>query len=289
MLPKDFYNKAEEPGYLKNILYGDTDSLFILVPNKDSEKLTTEEKLKFGDKAADDINVAIIKYLNEYLLPKSNIPIANNNTFFKSEMLMEAIMLLDVKKNYAYTILAKKGKIFKEPKIKYTGIQVVKSDAAKLTQDMLKDMIENVVLNPQMNNKDRLSKLTDIVNNFYNKFIEYCDNLDLNYISFPGKWSKKDMIINGMKLYNHIVNEEIFSMSSSATFIYCSFKNPKLFGQLDMSKTNGLCVPYSYDKELVKQKMEEFKIEIDRTTQWSKLFTTTASRVVDLVKGLKNE
>ncbi len=289
MLPKDFYNKVEESGYLKNILYGDTDSIFVVVPNKDSEKLTTEEKMKFADKAADGINTAILKYLNEYLLPKSNIPIVNNTTFFKSEMLFDSIMFLDVKKNYAYKILAKKGKIFKEPKVKYTGIQVVKSDASKITQDMLKEMIEDIVLNPEINIKEKLLNLTNIVTDFHNQFNECCDNLDLNFISFPGKWSKKDMFINGMKMYNHIIGKETFSIGSAAIFIYCSFKNPKLFGQLDISKTNGLCIPHSYDKELIRQKMEQFKIEIDRTTQWNTLFSTTCGRIVELIKNQKEK
>lgn len=245
--------------------------------------------MKIADDAAEGINTAILKYLNEYLLPKSNIPIDNNTTFFKSEMLFDSIMFLDVKKNYAYRILAKKGKKFKEPKMKYTGIQIVKSDASKITQDLLKVMIEDIVLNANLTNKEKLTKLTNVVNDFYNKFNSCCDNLDLAYISFPGKWSKKDLFINGMYLFNHIMNKEIFSMGSAALFIYCTFKNPKLFGQLNISKTNGICVPYSYDIETLKQKLEQFQIEIDRTTQWDKLFSTTASRIVDLIKNQGNK
>jgi hypothetical protein len=284
MLPKDFYDKVEEPGYLKRILYGDTDSLFVVVPAKDADKLSTEEKLKISDNASEEINNAIIKYLREYFLPKSNISPDSNMTFFKSEMLMESIMFLDVKKNYAYKILAKKGKIFKEPKIKYTGIQVVKSDSSKITQDMLKNMIEDIVLNPEINEKEKLPKLSQIVNEYHEKFIQCCNNLDLNYISFPGKWSKKVQFVNGMQLYNYIMKKEIFSLGSAATFIYCTFKSPKLFTNFDMTKVNGICVPYVYDKDLLQQKLTEFQIEIDRQTQWDRIFSTTANRIVALIK-----
>lgn len=268
-------------------LVHNTDSLFLSVPHKDSLTMTTEEKMKFIDKVAEDINDIIKKYLNEYYLPKSNINPDYNTTYFKSEMLMESIMLLDVKKNYAYKILAKKGKIFKEPKISYTGIQVVKSDASPMTQCLLKELIENVSLNSNIiNQKERIKSITDIINKYYTKFHFMCDNLEINFISFPGKWSKKIMFINGMQLFNFIMNKEIFGQGSSANFIYCSFKNPKIFNGsgLDMSKVNGICIPHKYEKEEVKKKFEEYQICIDKDTQWEKLNTTTVQRVMALLK-----
>ena len=289
MLPKDFYDKVEEPGILKHILYSDTDSLFIVVPDQNSNQKTTEEKMEIANKVSEDINSAIITYLNNYLLPKSNISSNKNMTFFKSEMLFDSIMFLDVKKNYAYKILAKKGKIFKTPKVNYTGIQVVKSDAARITQNILKDMIEEVILNPEIAAKNRLTKISEIIDNYYKTFIDCCDNLDLAEISFPGKWQKKSMFIEGMKLYNFIMRKEIFSPGSAGNFIYCIFRNSKLFTNVDMSKVNGIVVPYIYDKDLLREKMKQFMIEIDRETQWSKLFTTTCDRIINLVKNQKEK
>ena len=290
MLPKDYYDNVEKPGALKHILYGDTDSLFLAIPTKNADKLTTEEKLKISDKVAEDINSAVAKYLNEYFLPKSNISIDKNATYFKSEMLMEAIMFLDVKKNYAYKILAKKGKIFGKPKVKYTGIQVVRSNAAKLTQDMLSDIIENVILNDKILPKDRLAKVSQIVTESNNKFNSDIDNLELGYVAIPGKWSKADQFINGMSLYNFIMKKEIFSMGSAGIFIYCTFRNPKLFqgSNLDMTKVRGIVVPQVYDKLLLDKKLNEYQIQIDKQTQWDTLFSTTVGRIVELVKSLKD-
>ncbi len=283
MLPKGFYDQVEKPEFLKYILYGDTDSLFLTIPYKDADKLSIEEKLNISNKVSEDINDAIKKYLNEYLLPRSNISIDQNMTYFKSEMLIDSIMFLDVKKNYVCKVLAKKGKIFKSPKIEYTGIQVVKSDAARFTQNMLIEMIEGVILNNEILPKDRLSKISDIVTNFHALFLKKCDDFDLIDIAFPGKWQKKDMFINGMKLYNYIMNKEIFSMGSAGNFIYCIFKNPKVF-TIDISKTNGVCIPFAYDKDILKEKFKKYGIEIDRETQWNKLFTTTCRRIIDIVK-----
>lgn len=289
MLPKNFYDGVEIPGALKHILYGDTDSLFIAIPAQDSENMTTETKLKIADKVSEDINSAVTKYLNEYFLPKSNISIDQNATYFKSEMLMSAIMFLDVKKNYAYKLEAKKGKILDTPQIEYTGIQVVRSNAAKLTQDMLKEIIENVILNDQLNSKDRLQKASDIVTRFHDQFLNDINNLDLENISIPGKWSKQDMFINGMSLYNFIMKKEIFSMGSAGNFIYCIFRNPKLFqgSNLDMTKVKGIVVPQKYDKLLLDKKISEFQIKIDSETQWNTLYSTTVGRIIDLIRSTK--
>lgn len=284
MLPENFYDEVEKIGYLNNVLYSDTDSLFLVIPIKNSEQLSISEKLKISEDVSKDINSAITKYLNEYLLPKSNISQDQNMTFFKSEMLIDSIMFLDVKKNYAYKILAKKGKIFKTPRTEYVGIQAIKSDAAKITQDLLKQLIENIILNNEVLPKNRMSKITEIVNKFYEEFNRKCEEFDFIDIGFPGKWHKKDMFINGMILYNHIFDTETFSMGSAGIFIYCNFKDPKLF-KIDISKTKGICVPYSYNKELIRNKFNQFKISIDKEVQWNKLFTTTIQRIISLIEG----
>lgn len=270
-------------------LVHNTDSLFILIPIKDSEKLSTEEKLKISDKVSEDINNAVTKYLNEYFLPKSNISPDQNATYFKSEMLIDSIMFLDVKKTYAYKLLAKKGKIYDNPSIEYTGIQVVRSNVAKLTQDLLREIIENIILNENMPVKEKLFQTTNVVNSYHQKFLDYVDNLELNDISIPGKWSKADQFINGMTLYNFIMKKEIFSLGSSGYFIYCNFKNLKLFQNLkaDITKIKGIVIPRNYDKLLLDKKFNDYQIQIDKQQQWETLYSTTIDRIVNLIKTLK--
>ena len=289
MLPRNYYDEVEKPGFLKHILYGDTDSLFILIPVKNSEKLSTVEKLKISDKVSEDINNAVTKYLNDYFLPKSNISPEQNSTYFKAELLIDSIAFLDVKKTYAYKLLASKGQIFDKPNIEYTGIQVVRSNAAKLTQDLLREIIENIILNEEVQVKEKLTKTTNIVNDFHQKFINCIENLDLIDICVPGKWSKADLFINGMTLYNFIMKKEIFSIGSAGYFIYCTFKNLKIFqdSKLDMTKVKGIVIPRAYDKLLLDKKLEEYQITIDIQQQWDTLYSTTVDRIVNLIKSLK--
>ena len=44
-LPKDFYKLVEEPGYLKSVVYGDTDSLFVIV-KKNMKNLLVKKAIK---------------------------------------------------------------------------------------------------------------------------------------------------------------------------------------------------------------------------------------------------
>jgi hypothetical protein len=204
-------------------------------------------------------------------------------------MLMDAIMFLDVKKTYAYKLLASKGQIFDKPSIEYTGIQVVRSNAAKLTQDLLREIIENIILNEKVSIKEKLTLATNIVNDFHQKFISYIENLELVDICIPGKWSKADQFINGMMMYNFIMKKEIFSMGSSGYFMYCTFRNIKLFqdSKLDMTKVKGIVIPRAYDKILLDKKLEEYQISIDKQQQWDTLYSTTVDRIVNLIKSLK--
>ena len=286
MLPRDFYDKVEEPGGVKHIIYSDTDSLYILIPDKEAFKKSTEERIVIADKVADDINDAITRYLNEYLLPKSNISTEYNSTFFKSEVLMDSLMMLDVKKNYAYKTLVKKGKIFKVPKISYVGIAVVKSNTAELTRDLLKTLIDDIVLNTEIEEKLRLKKVSESASFYHSTFLKKCEEFDFPYIAFPGKWSKAQLHINGMLLYNFIMGKEVFAQGSTGYFIYCTFKNNKIFEKtgIDITKINGICVPSKYENSEVKNKFEQFGIAIDKDTQWEKLYITTIQRVVQLVK-----
>lgn len=286
--PKDFYNLAEKKQFLEYILYGDTDSIFFKIPI-DCENMSIEERLEIANKAAKDINNIIKEYVEGYLLPKMNIDISNNQTDFKTELLIDSIMFIDVKKNYAYKLLAKENKVFEKPSFKYTGLQVIKSDTAKLTQDMLRDIIEKVALNTEiLDNKQRIKKVIEIVNKYKQIFDEDCNNLIAERIGKPGKWSKQDLFINGMKLYNYIMGEDTFSSGSAGKFVYCNFLQIQKMkaANINLDKINGIVFPYTYDTEKVAEKFNEYRITINRTQQWDTLFTTSIQRVIEVIKNI---
>lgn len=286
-LPENFYKLVEQPGYLKNILYGDTDSIFISIPIQDADSFPVNKRWEIAENSADKINDLIVEYVTESLLPRCNIQSTHNKTFFKTELLIDAAMFLDVKKNYAYKLSCKEGKIIEPPKTEYTGIQVIKSDAAKLTQNLLIDMIEKVMLNENIKRIDRQKEIAQIVQLFHNIFVDSVINYKFHDIGFPGKWAKKDIFIKGMMLYNYVMQEEVFNLGSSGKFLYCGFNDESIVRKagIEDMKSYGICVPYEYDIAKVKDRMEQFQIYVDQKLHWSKLFTTTCNRVVDLAKS----
>ncbi len=284
MLPKNFYENVEIPGSLKRVLYSDTDSIYILIPTKIKPvDMKKEERWNMVLTTAKNINDAIIKYMQDYYLPRSNIKPEHNMTNFKSELLMSSMFFTGVKKHYAYNTECIEGNFLDKIETQYKGVPIVKSNAAKLSQDMLRSMIEDVMLNLAVTDKQKT--LVNVTNHFMEKFQNDILNLEFTNIGIPSKWGKQKQIINGMILYNFILKEEVFNSGSSGRFIYCQFQNKNKFNnELDLEKTTGICVPYEYDVNLLKEKLNEYSIIIDGKTHWSTLFSTTCQRVVDSCK-----
>ncbi len=77
-----------------------TDSIFITIPTKeDASQLAPDELWNKAIEASNGINDLIIDYTKDVLLPRCNIKPEHNQTFFKTELLMESIMFLDTKKD----------------------------------------------------------------------------------------------------------------------------------------------------------------------------------------------
>jgi hypothetical protein len=285
-LQKDYYQSVEEIGYLKHVLYSDTDSIYIVIP-ANIQNLTAKEKLELAQKVGIDINNEIQSYVINDLFKRANISPEHNMIDFKTEVILDSIMFIPkVKKQYAYKVIAEGSEIFKIPKTDYKGIQVVRSDATELGKKLLRNSIEHVILNSEIRKKDKLKYILEIVNNTYQEFIKLCNEFIFEDTTISGKWGKDQTIINSMKIYNFITNTNIFLPASAGRFIYCKFGNiPMLRNSgVNTSKINAISIPYSYSPELVKEKFQEYSIKIDVEKQWGRVYTTTVQRIVDLVK-----
>jgi hypothetical protein len=88
-----------------------------------------------------------------------------------------------------------------------------------------------------------------------------------------------------MKLYNHIMNDEIFAPGSAGKQIYCDFSQSQILKKLHFLKCKTIVVPFVYDNLLLKEKFKVHNIKINDQEQWSKkIYTTTCQRIVNLVK-----
>lgn len=271
---------------VNGVIVHNTDSLFIVIPSQVKD-LSVEEKNDLASKVSKDINDRITDFLKSNYFKRANISPDYNFTDFKTEMIIESIMFIpDVKKNYAYKSIIENGKLKEIPEIKYKGIQVVKIDASKLSQNLLKEMIQNIILNIDIKKEDKLKHIAKAVDDTNSIFQNCIENAIFEDIGIACKWSKSKSTINSMKLYNFIMEENVFNLGSAGRFIYTKFGNLDYFKKLDIdvSKLNAVCIPFSYSPEKVKEKFKQYGIIIDRAKQWERVFTTTCQRLVDLVK-----
>lgn len=285
-LPDDFYKNVENINYLNHVLYSDTDSVYLKIPHPKEDSL--ENKWKRSIEVSEIINNTIINYLKDYIFKLANITPDKNQTFFKTEGLMGGIGFLpDVKKYYTYQLLVDEGKFLEKPKIKYKNISI-KSNLAKMSTDMIQDIINNIILNNNILKDQKLNLIHERINQWGKYYKDLISKYDFSEIGIPNKWSKSTQIINAMKAYNIIMEKEIFVHGSAGKYIYCNFKMTHPFmmdKSIDIKNLNSLAIPYTYDSELLRQKMTKYQIEVDSAKHWDKcIMTTTCQKLLEMLK-----
>ena len=285
-LQKDYYRNVEEIGFLKHVLYSDTDSIYVVIPTN-AKDLAVEKKIELAQKVSEDINKDIQNYVVDEIFKRANIEPKHNMIDFKTEVIMDSIMFIPkVKKQYAFKMVAEDGKVFDKPIVDYKGIQVVRSDATNIGKRLLRNSIENVILNSEIKKKDKINHILKIVNDTYEEFLKLCEEFKFEDVTVSAKWGKDKTTINSMMIYNFISNSNFFLPASAGRFLYCKFGNiPKLReSRVDTKKINAISVPYTYSPEELKAKFQEYSITVDLEKQWGRIFTTTVQRIVNLVK-----
>lgn len=271
----------------------------------DQQYETTEAAVKGTTEIANNINGVIENYYNSYLLPKMGVDPKYNKTFFKTELVAESIIFLETKKNYAFNMIAKEGKVFNPAETNYVGISVVKSDVAPFTKDFITYLTEEIALNKNITTKDQAqTALKNITKKYWEKVLSSIDNLDFTYISTPCKWGNTDYEreptqIIAMRLFNTITNTETFKPNSYGMLIPIKINNPATFNDLikpirnknqyylnniTVDKIKYIVLPYDFNKDLLIAKLNDFHIKIDQKDIWDKLINTVAERIIQTIK-----
>lgn len=302
ILPYDFFKRVVNQ---KFVPYGDTDSLFINIPSIKPQNAT--EALDFANKISEEINLTIKSFNDNYLLPKMGVDPQYNFTEFKTEFVIDGIMFLDIKKNYAYRLVVQEGKILKTPTIVYAGLPIKKVDTSKFVKQFLKTMIDDVMLNPNIPLNQTIPEISKIAKSMQQLLYEHIAQYKFDIIGTPKKWGtgysadREPWQVNAMKLYNTIIDDAILMPMSGALYVPIKIKDDILFntklasqrgkheyyiGQ-DVASTslNKIFVPYNYDSERVKCAFENYGIEVDPIEAWDFLFGKIIRRVIDVAKN----
>ncbi len=121
---------SREFGY--NIIYGDTDSVFLDFGTNDMD-----EVVELGKELEEEVNDTLMDY-------SKNLGFDRNNFEIEFEGVYERVVFKDKKKRYAGKVVWADGEWLDED-MQYTkiaGFSAVRSSASEVTQDMQKDMID---------------------------------------------------------------------------------------------------------------------------------------------------
>lgn len=156
-------------------IYGDTDSLMIslekLVEKVCPKEYTNEQIVNFLLKS---ITQKIQPQVDEYCVKLSNyVNSYSNSLSYKLEKIC-SVGVFVAKKRYALSVYSNEGVVYSEPKIKVTGLEIVKSSTPYVVREALRDCV-NIILNGSE------LGLQEYINDFRSKF----DSFAVEEIAFP--------------------------------------------------------------------------------------------------------
>ena len=214
-------------------------------------------------------------------------------------MIIDRILMLDVKKSYAYRLIASEaavdektnkivsGKVYEKPIIEKKSGLGVKSDTIELTKSIL-DFLINLALGDTGKKEEKYKIALKEMSRFDKEFKECLKSCNFARIGTPVRWQKKVNAVNAMKLYNAVV-EKSFQYLSIGHLIYCKFASQKVIDDLDLDitsgKINALAIPLKFNQDQLKESMNKYGITFDVEKQWENIYNKTCKRIV---AGLKS-
>jgi len=162
----------------KNIITGDTDSLFITYENV-KENVTIKDM--------DEWNKRIQNFLNKELVPelikRHNVDVKNSRLELKNELLINRGLFL-AKKRYALHVIRREGKMIDEVQVK--GLETRRSDYPSYSKECIKELL-NLILKSE---KVPLKKIMDFVKSKESDFLEKIKSGNKE-VARPCSWTKK--------------------------------------------------------------------------------------------------
>lgn len=168
-------NKVLATNDVDYVVYGDTDSAYFVleeVVNRSKYKdASKEEIVKFLDKFCEEVLQKLINKSYENLKDYVNA--------YEQRLIMKREVIADVgvfvaKKRYALSVYNSEGVQYKEPKIKVTGLELVRSSTPRVVRDVLKKGVKEVLY------KDEAA-VQEFIANFKSTYMTY----SVEEIAFP--------------------------------------------------------------------------------------------------------
>ncbi len=279
----DKYFLKENP-----IIIIDTDSCYItfkeVLNNLKISFLSEKEKINYYLKfISEEINPVIDKILINY----ANIYNVDQLIYFKHEKIINKLAVI-VKKHYIMEIIYDEGDIYNPPKMKYIGVQTVRSDTPEFCRGKLENLINMIFrtldikkTNDQIRKnkeeffKEEINRIASTKGlNKYNEYVRPAIEYVTNGIRYP---KHCPIQIKAAIAYNFLIERDKLPLMPSGKgvkikFIYVNEQN--------IAQTNVIGFIGKWPKQFDKY------FKIDYETQFEKTFMPI---VEDLYKLLKWE
>ena len=287
-------NWIETVGTNKEIGYGDTDSLYLIVNLYFDKFDDVSRTVNFSQEIAKRSNDNYLNILNDRLVKRAGLNPEYNLMNFKSEVVAYRGFFKG-KKYYSLAVIWNEGNFYDNPVVKKTGGQIVKADSTEIIKDFLIKIYNYFVLNFDIKDEFTLYKkvFVDLKNQYINEIKNDINDFNIRKFSIPKKWGTKSFkvipkqVLGGM-LFNTIfenilrpgdslfmVQIKIKSFKKISELVKTSEKDEaseyKLSPELVTDKLNVISVPYNFidntdNIERLKNKFLEYDIELDFDT-----------------------
>lgn len=225
-----FLNKALGTEGYDYVVYNDTDSAYFRL-----DKVV--EHAGKQDLPHNDIVVFLDKFCEKVLQPtinKSYDRLKDYMNAYEQRLIMKREVIADVavfvaKKRYAMSVHNSEGVQYKEPKIKVTGLELVRSSTPRVVRDVLKAGVKEVLYGNE-------ASVQKFIADFKTKYMQY----SIEEISFPRG-------VNGVKKYaGSPIYKKGCPINARAALLYNYHVNRlKLDGTMPMIK-DGSKIKYIY-------------------------------------------
>jgi len=205
-----FINTIGDDNRLK---YADTDSAYISITLPFNKKEDNRKTVDYAQKITRKMNDVYLNALNYYVGNFGNMDTDYNTMDFKSEVVAYRGFFLK-KKFYSLGIIWDEGEFFDKLKRKITGGQIAKADITHITENIITEIYDILVMNQdEVELRSMYKKIfVDLKNKSSIRLRNSIKSYNFKDFGIPKKWGlKKGKTITpqvvGAKLYNTIVTD----------------------------------------------------------------------------------
>lgn len=301
-----------------NVLYGDTDSMFITFKNLiEKENLTFSSKNEYVDYVLNILNNKIYPELNKFLkkyvieriyIEDEDIKNEISGFDFKTEMIADKIIFLKgkdkdvVKKKYIIDVLFNEGVYYNNGKLDFRGIDVRKADISKEVKELMLNLIKEIMIeyNKGKENFD-INKILNIHKNNIKIIEEWINNFDFekfaeikNVSKLIEDYKNNNLQKKGIDLYNTFA--KIYNITEITGFIkiYLIYvkpnlqfivKNKDIFNKLNKILKDIKVIAIPTDFNIPTKILSEIftYINIDKEETIKKIYTSRVEKIIETI------